>query len=43
MQCWMRWDASEELAGLFRNVTYTLENTRLRSFGLSHFVVWRKR
>lgn len=30
------------LAGLFRNVTYTLENTRLRSFGLSHFLVWKK-
>jgi SAM-dependent methyltransferase len=32
----------KELAGLFRNVTYTLENTPLRTFGLSHFVVWRK-
>lgn len=32
----------KELAGLFRNVTYALENTRLRSFGLSHFVVWKK-
>ncbi len=33
----------KELAGIFRNVTYTLENTPLKSFGLSHFVVWRKR
>lgn len=32
----------QELAGLFRNITYTLENTPLRNFGLSHFVVWRK-
>lgn len=33
----------KELAGLFRQVTYTLENTPLRNFGLSHFAVWRKR
>lgn len=33
----------QELAGLFRSVTYTLENTPLKSFGLSHFVVWRKK
>ncbi len=32
----------KELAVLFRSVTYTLENTPLRTFGLSHFVVWRK-
>lgn len=32
-----------ELAGLFRQVTYTLENTPLRNFGLSHFAVWRKK
>lgn len=32
----------KELAGIFRNVTYTLENTPLRNFGLSHFLVWRK-
>lgn len=32
----------KELAGFFRNVTYTLENTPLRNFGLSHFLVWRK-
>jgi len=31
------------LATLFRGVTYTLENTPLRTFGLSHFLVWRKR
>jgi SAM-dependent methyltransferase len=31
-----------ELAHVFRGVTYTLENTPLRTFGLSHFVVWRK-
>jgi hypothetical protein len=30
------------LAGFFRNVTYTLENTPLKNFGLSHFIVWRK-
>lgn len=33
----------QELAGIFRNVTYALENTPLRNFGLSHFVVWRKK
>lgn len=33
----------QELAGLFRSVTYTLENTPLRNFGLSHFLVWRKK
>jgi SAM-dependent methyltransferase len=33
----------KELAGLFRNVTYTLENTPLRKLGLSHFLVWRKK
>lgn len=32
----------KELAGVFRNVTYALENTPLRNFGLSHFLVWRK-
>jgi SAM-dependent methyltransferase len=32
-----------ELARVFRGVTYTLENTPLRAFGLSHFVVWRKK
>lgn len=31
------------LAGIFRNVTYMLENTPLKSFGLSHFLVWRKK
>lgn len=31
-----------ELAGFFRSVTYTLENTPLRRLGLSHFLVWRK-
>jgi SAM-dependent methyltransferase len=31
------------LAGLFRSVTYALEHTPLRSLGLSHFVVWRKK
>lgn len=30
------------LARLFRRITYFLESTRLRAFGLSHFVVWRK-
>lgn len=30
------------LAGLLRKVTYWLESTPLRAFGLSHFVVWRK-
>jgi SAM-dependent methyltransferase len=33
----------QELAGLLRNVTYALENTPLRTFGLSHFLVWRKK
>jgi len=33
----------KELAGLFRNVTYALENTPLKTFGLSHFLVWRKK
>lgn len=33
----------QELAGILRNVTYTLENTPLRKLGLSHFIVWRKR
>lgn len=32
----------QELAGLLRSVTYTLENTPLRGLGLSHFLVWRK-
>lgn len=32
----------KELAGLLRQVTYTLENTPLRNFGLSHFAVWKK-
>ena len=30
------------LARLFRGVTYALENTPLRAFGLSHFLVWQK-
>ncbi len=30
------------LARIFRKVTYWLESTPLRSFGLSHYVVWRK-
>ncbi len=30
------------LAGLFRKLTYFMESTPLRSFGLSHFIVWRK-
>ncbi len=30
------------LARLLRGATYFLENTPLRVFGLSHFVVWRK-
>ncbi len=30
------------LARILRGVTYTLENTPLRAFGLSHFLVWRK-
>ena len=33
----------KELASVFRNVTYALENTPLRNFGLSHFLVWKKR
>ncbi|MBI4670065.1 MAG: methyltransferase domain-containing protein [Chloroflexi bacterium] len=33
----------KELAGVFRNVTYALENTPLKSFGLSHFLVWKKK
>lgn len=33
----------QEFAGVLRNVTYALENTPLRNFGLSHFVVWRKK
>mgnify|MGYP000507022041 CR=1 FL=1 len=32
----------QALAGIFRNVTYALENTPLRNFGLSHFLVWKK-
>lgn len=32
----------KELAGVFRSLTYALENTPLRNFGLSHFLVWRK-
>jgi SAM-dependent methyltransferase len=31
------------LAQVLRRVTYFLENTRLRAFGLSHFAVWEKR
>jgi SAM-dependent methyltransferase len=31
------------LATIFRGVTYTLEGTPLRAFGLSHFLVWRKK
>lgn len=30
------------LAKIFRGLTYALENTPLRGFGLSHFAVWRK-
>jgi SAM-dependent methyltransferase len=30
------------LARVLRGVTYFLENTPLRAFGLSHFTVWRK-
>jgi ubiquinone/menaquinone biosynthesis C-methylase UbiE len=30
------------LAALYRKVTYLMESTRLRAFGLSHFIVWRK-
>ncbi len=31
------------LARFFRSVTYFLESTRLRAFGLSHFLVWQKK
>lgn len=31
-----------ELARVLRGVTYTLENTPLKTFGLSHFLVWQK-
>lgn len=31
------------LARALRSITYFLENTPLRVFGLSHFVVWKKR
>jgi ubiquinone/menaquinone biosynthesis C-methylase UbiE len=31
------------LARFFRGMTYLFESTPLRRFGLSHFVVWRKR
>jgi SAM-dependent methyltransferase len=30
------------LARALRGITYALENTPLRTFGLSHFLVWRK-
>lgn len=30
------------LAALYRKVTYLMESTPLRAFGLSHFIVWRK-
>jgi hypothetical protein len=30
------------LAGVLRRVTYFLEHTPLRAFGLSHFVVFQK-
>jgi len=30
------------IAGLFRRLTYSLEQTPLRLFGLSHFAVWEK-
>lgn len=33
---------SEALAKLLRGITYFLESTPLRIFGLSHFVVWKK-
>ena len=33
---------SEFLARLFRRITYFLEATPLRAFGLSHFAVWKK-
>jgi SAM-dependent methyltransferase len=32
----------QALARVFRTMTYTLEHTPLRTFGLSHFLVWRK-
>jgi hypothetical protein len=31
------------LARVLRSVTYCLENTPLRVFGLSHFAVWEKK
>ncbi len=31
------------LAGVLRGITYALEGTPLRTFGLSHFLVWRKK
>ena len=31
------------LAKLLRGITYALESTPLRTFGLSHFLVWRKK
>lgn len=31
------------LARVLRSITYFLEHTPLRAFGLSHFVVWQKR
>jgi SAM-dependent methyltransferase len=34
---------SASLARVLRGVTYFLENTPLRVFGLSHFVVWEKK
>ncbi len=34
---------SRRLAGLVRRITYFLESTKLRSFGLSHFLVWQKK
>ncbi len=33
---------SAVLARVLRGVTYFLEGTALRAWGLSHFVVWRK-
>ncbi len=30
------------LARVFRSITYTLEGTPMRAFGLSHLLVWRK-
>jgi SAM-dependent methyltransferase len=32
----------KQLARVLRRVTYTLESTWLRTFGLSHFIVWRR-